>query len=112
MATLLGVVATAFVGSWLTPSLIEWRKTKKQGSKLNNYQKKLEDLQKDGKLDKGDIDNLDKLRERIITGYTRGDITKDQYDVLLNNISIRYNEIFQNEINLLTNEIVNENKIK
>jgi hypothetical protein len=31
VATLLGVVATAFVGSWLTPSLIVWRKAKKTG---------------------------------------------------------------------------------
>jgi len=30
IATLIGVVATAFVGTWLTPALIGWRKTKRQ----------------------------------------------------------------------------------
>jgi YVTN family beta-propeller protein len=31
LATLFAVVATAFIGSWLTPSFIGWRKAKKQG---------------------------------------------------------------------------------
>ena len=64
------------------------------------------------KLNKNDIVTLDRLRDKVISGYTRGDITKDQYDILLNNVSVRYNEIFENEINLLKNEIDNENKIK
>jgi hypothetical protein len=67
---------------------------------------------KEGKLDKKDISNLNELRENIISGYTRGDITKDQYDVLLNNVSIRYNEIFQNEINILKDTSTNDEKIK
>ena len=112
MATLLGVVATAFVGSWLTPSLIEWRKTKRHQHKLNDYQNELKDLYKDNKFDKNDISNLDRLRDNVISGYTRGAITKEQYDVLLNNISTRYNEIFQNEINVLKNTNNNAEIIK
>jgi hypothetical protein len=36
VATLIGVVATAFVGTWLTPALIGWRKTKMQLKSHNN----------------------------------------------------------------------------
>jgi hypothetical protein len=69
-------------------------------------------LYKDNKLDKNDISHLNELREKVSSGYTRGEITKDQYDVLLNNVSIRYNEIFQNEINLLKDTSNNDEKIK
>ena len=37
LATLFAVVASAFIGSWLTPSFIGWRKAKKQGNKLDYY---------------------------------------------------------------------------
>ena len=40
-ATLFGVVVTAFISSWLTPTLIGWRKAKKHQNKLNNYQNEL-----------------------------------------------------------------------
>ena len=110
--TLFGVVVTAFISSWLTPTIIGWRKAKKHQGKLNDYQKDLEDLDKDGKLDKNDIDKLDRLREKVISTYTKGDITKDLYDVLLNNISTRYNEIFHNEINGLQNTYNKHEKIK
>ena len=111
-SSLFTVVVTALIGSWLTPTIIGWRKAKRHQDKLNNYQQEIDNLDKNGKLDKNDILNLDKLREKVISGYTRGDITKDQYDVLLNNVSTRYNQIFQKEINLLKNKIDNENKMK
>lgn len=107
-----GVVVTAFISSWLIPTIIGWRKTKKHQVRLNDYQNELKDFHKDNKLDKSDISNINKLRENVMAGYTKGDITKDQYDVLLNNISARYNEIFQNEINLLKNAYNNDEKIK
>jgi YVTN family beta-propeller protein len=112
VATLFGVVVTAFISSWLTPTIIGWRKAKRHQHKLNDYENKLEDMDKDGKLDKKDVSNLNELRENIISGYTRGDITKDQYDVLLNNVSIRYNALFQNEINILKDTTTNNEKIK
>ncbi|MGH9980766.1 MAG: hypothetical protein ACRD6U_04330 [Nitrososphaeraceae archaeon] len=111
VATLLSIVATAFIGSWLTPTIIEWRKAKKYQSKLNEYQNEIKELYKDNKFDKSDIDNLDVSRDKVISGYTRGKITKEQYDVLLNNISTRYNEIFQNEISILKNANNNDEKI-
>jgi YVTN family beta-propeller protein len=111
-ATLFGVVVTAFIGSWLTPTIIRWRTAKKHQVRLNDYQTELKDLRKDNKLDKNDMDNLDRLRDKVISGYTRGDITKDQYDVLLKNLSIKYNEIFKNEINSLKATVNNEDTIK
>ena len=47
LATLFTVVVTAFVGSWLTPSFIEWRKAKKQGDKFDQYYGKIQCLHKD-----------------------------------------------------------------
>ena len=44
LATLFTVVITAFVGSWLTPSFIEWRKAKKQGNRLDSYHEQVEGL--------------------------------------------------------------------
>lgn len=69
-------------------------------------------MYKDNKLDKSDIDKLDRLRDKVVSTYTKGDLTKDQYDVLLKNLSIKYNEIFKNEINSLQNTINNEDKVK
>jgi YVTN family beta-propeller protein len=112
VATLFGVVVTTLIGSWLTPTIIEWRKAKKHQIRLNDYQNKLKYLYMDNKFDKSDIYNLDVLRDKVISGYTRGDITKEQYDVLLNIISTRYNEIFQNEINVVKNINNNDEKIK
>ena len=111
-ATLFGVIVTAFISSWLTPTIIGWRKSKKHQDKLNDYQNELKDLYKDSKLDKKNISKLDNLREKVVSGYTKGDLTKEQYDVLLKNISVKYNEIFQNEIDLLKNRIDKEDKIK
>jgi uncharacterized membrane protein (DUF106 family) len=76
-ATLFGVVVTAFIISWLTPTIIGWKKTKKHQDKLNNYQNEIKHLYKDNKLDKKDIGNLDVLRDKVISAYTRGDLTKD-----------------------------------
>ena len=92
--------------------LLQDGEKQKNKDKLNDYQKELKDLYKDNKLDKNEISNLNDLREKVVSGYTRGDITKEQYDVLLNNISTRYNEIFQNEINVSKNTYNHDEKIK
>ena len=108
----LELFVTALIGSWLTPTIIEGRRAKKHQNKLNDYQNELKDLYDDDKLDKEYISKLDRLRENIISGYGKGDLTKDQYDVLLNNVSTGYNEIFQNRIKLLKNTNNNDEKIK
>jgi YVTN family beta-propeller protein len=98
LATLFTVVVTAFVGSWLAPGFIGWRRAKKQGNKLDNYHQRLKHLYDDGKLDKNDIDDLDKLRNDITDEYARGKINKEQFDKLTDDISISYQEIFKKEI--------------
>jgi hypothetical protein len=99
-ATLFAVVASAFVGSWLTPSFIGWRKAKKQGNRLDHYHKKIEDLYKDG-LDINDIGGLDNLRDKVTDDYARSKINKEQFDKLLDDISISYREIFRKEIDFV-----------
>jgi uncharacterized membrane protein len=55
-------------------------------------------LYDDGKLDKNDIGSLDTLGDDITDDYARGKITKEQFDKLVNDISISYREIFKKEI--------------
>jgi hypothetical protein len=98
LATLFAVVASAFVGSWLTPTFIEWRKAKKQGNKLDYYHEKIKHLYGD----KNDINDLDKLRDNLTDEYSRGKINKEQFDKLVEDISISYLEIFKKEIDSFT----------
>ena len=55
-------------------------------------------MYEDGKLDKNDIDSPDKLRDKITDEYARGKINKEQFDKLVDDISISYREIFRKEI--------------
>ena len=103
LASLFAVVASAFIGSWLTPSFIGWRRAKKQGKKLDYYHEKIKHLYEDGKLDKNDIGSLDKLRNNITDEYARGKINKEQFDKLVDDISINYREIFKKEVDSITN---------
>jgi YVTN family beta-propeller protein len=50
VATLFGVVVTAFISSWLTLTIIGWRKAKRHQHKLNDYENKLEDMDKGRKI--------------------------------------------------------------
>jgi len=105
---LFAVIISAFIGSWLTPTIIEWRRTKNQGKKLKYYHKEIENLKKDGRIDKGDINVLHDLRKNIIDDYTKGKITKDQFEKLAEEISIKYMDIFNNEFDLLPNPSEND----
>ena len=98
MATLVTVVATAFIGTWLTPTIIGWRKAKKQVSKVDYYRGEVKKLYNDGKLDRNDVGELNKLRDNITDEHTRGKINKEQYDKLADEVSIIYGEIFTKEI--------------
>ncbi len=101
VVTLFTVVATAFVGTWLTPTVIGWRRAKKQGSRLHYYRKevkKVKNLDKDRRFGELNI-----LRDNITDEYTRGKITKEQYDKLGDETSISYREIIKNELDSLNN---------
>ena len=101
IATLFTVVVTAFVGTWLTPTVIEWRKTRNQGKKLEYYHNQIYRLYDDDKLDEKNIDKLDNLRNTITNEYTKGKINKEQFDKLIDETSINYREIFKEKLNSL-----------
>jgi uncharacterized membrane protein len=98
VATLFTVIATAFVGSWLTPTVIGWRKAKKEGTNLDYYHNEVRKLYDDGKLDENDIENLDKLKVDLTYAYAKGKINEQQYGNLKNEISILYHDIYNKKI--------------
>ena len=112
--TLFTVVVTALIGSWLTPTLIGWRKAKKQGRRLDYYHQEVRNLYNDDKLDMNDISKLDILKNDIAYTYSRGKINKEQYEELMKDISIRYEEIFKKEIDFLNhgkNKNIDESRL-
>ena len=111
VATLFTVVVTALVGSWLTPTVIGWRKARKEGSKLDHYHNEVKKLYNEGKLDMNDIQGLNNLRDNIKDQYIRGKINKEQYDKLVDEISISYDEIFTKEIDSLS-KLSENDKVK
>lgn len=80
VATLIGVVATAFVGTWLTPALIGWRKIRTQ----RKYFKECI----------SQIDRLDKnaIEDKIIGYYADGKLSDVQHQLLNDKISKYYNQ--------------------
>ena len=103
IATLFTVVVTAFVGTWLTPTVIALRKSKNQGKKLGYYHYQINDLNDGGRLDEKDIGRLDFLRNSLTDDYTKGKINKEQFDKLVDETSLRYREIFKHELDSLDN---------
>jgi hypothetical protein len=96
VATLFTVVATAFIGSWLTPTVIGWRSAKKQVGKFDQYHNEIKKVYNDAAV-------LDNLTGKITDEYTKGKINKESYDKLLDEISLSYGEIFTKEIDSLNN---------
>jgi YVTN family beta-propeller protein len=103
IATLFTVVITAFIGSWLTPTVIAWRKTKNDSRKMNYYHQKIASLEADGRLDENDIQLLSRIRREVIDTYSKGRINQTQYDSLMNQISILYDKIFRKRIDFIMN---------
>ncbi|MFZ0515320.1 MAG: hypothetical protein WAM14_27230 [Candidatus Nitrosopolaris sp.] len=80
VATLISVVTTAFVGTWLTPVLIGQRKTRTQ----RKYFK--ECISQVGKLDKNAIE------DKIIGYYADGKLSDVQHQLLNDKISEYYED--------------------
>jgi hypothetical protein len=74
VATLIGVVATAFVGTWLTPALIGWNKTRTQ---RNCFRQCISQI---GKFHKN------ALEDKIIGYYADGKLSDVQHQLLNNKI--------------------------
>jgi YVTN family beta-propeller protein len=100
VAALFTVVTTAFVGTWLTPAVIAWRRANNQRGKFNHYSNKL-DFYENRKLNNDDIKNLNNLRNEIAKEYTNGKISKEQYDKLVDEISLNYKRFFTDEVHSL-----------
>jgi YVTN family beta-propeller protein len=101
IATLFTIIVTTFIGTWLTPTVIGWRKSRNQGKRLGYYHNQINGLLDDGRLDEKDINKIDFLRNNITDKYTNGKINKEQFDKLKEEISLRIREIFKNEIDSL-----------
>jgi YVTN family beta-propeller protein len=101
--TLFGFVLSTILGTVLIPTFLVWRKSKSQGNKLEYYHYQISGLYDDGRLDENDMDKLDSLRKSITDEYAKGKITKEQFEKLINEISINYREIFNNELDSLYN---------
>ena len=111
VATLFAVVISAFIGSWLTPTIVEWQRSRKQGGKLDYYHNELKSLYNDGRLNRNDIEKLDALNNDIDDDYSKGKINKEQYDRLGDEISVRYRKIVTDKIDVVKNLSPNE-KVK
>ena len=71
-------------------------------------------MQQSSKLDKNDIGGVDILKDDIAYAYTKGKINKEQYEELMKDISIRYEEIFKKEIDFLNhgkNKNIDESRL-
>lgn len=65
----------------------------------------------DAKIYRSNIKELDNLRDNITDEYTRGNINKESYDKLGDELSISYGEIFTKEIDSL-NSLSENDKVK
>ena len=100
VATLFGTLATALIGTWLTPTIIAWRKSRKQRGKVQRHLLIIKSLYDDGKVDE-DIPRLDKLKDDIMDDYANGNMTEQHYNNLNNKASVLYEEIYKKKIDLL-----------
>jgi YVTN family beta-propeller protein len=101
VATLFGTIATAFIGTWLTPTIIAWRKSRKQRGKVQRHYVVIKSVYDDGKVDEKDISRLDKLKDVIMDDYINGNISEQHYNNLNNKTSVLYEEIYKKKIDLL-----------
>jgi hypothetical protein len=109
---LYAVMISAIVG-WSIPSIVGWFKTKIQVRRLDHYYKVIRSLYDDGKLDQIDIGSLDKIKDEITDSYARGKITEQQYEKLKYDISMFYEERYNNRgdsLNIISDE-TNRNKV-
>ena len=94
------VLVGTVVAGLSIPSIVGWIKSKMDARKLNYYHKKIASLYgDDGKLDKNDIEPLNRLRSSILDAYSKGKINEKHYESLKNETSILYEKIFRNRIN-------------
>jgi YVTN family beta-propeller protein len=100
---LYGVIVSTIVG-WSVPGIIGSIKAKRQRERINQYHKRIDSLDSDGKLDENDIEYLDTLRRDITDAYMKGKISEQQASNLKNEISKTYEDIYKNIIHSLNSK--------
>jgi len=100
-ATLSGFVLTTIVGAYFIPSFIGWSRSKSDSRKLNHYHKKIMSTYDDGNLDENDIGSLDALKTEITNDYSKGKLNEKHYGILMDQISISFEEVFTKRLGSL-----------
>ena len=95
-----GIIVSTVVG-FSIPSIVNWRKSKKQTARLNSYHKEMTSLYDTGKLDENDINRLKMINKNITNAYSEGKIHNEQYSNLKNEISVLYERIYKKSVNKL-----------
>jgi YVTN family beta-propeller protein len=108
--TLFGFVLSSIVGAWFVPSFIKWTKSKMEDRKVNHYYQRIINLHDDGNVGDTDIKELANLKNNIIGLYSKGEINNEQYSLLKNEISIRYEQMFSKRIKSLKYKVKYSNE--
>ena len=91
------LVGTVIAGLSI-PSVVVFITSKRDAKKLNYYHKQIASLYEDGRLDKGDLEPLDRLRSIVANAYSEGKLNEKHYESLEGEISTLYEEIFRKKI--------------
>ena len=91
------LVGTVIAGLSI-PSVVVFITSKRDAKKLNYYHKQIASLYGDGRLDKGDLEPLDRLRSIVANAYSEGKLNEKHYESLEGEISTLYEEIFRKKI--------------
>jgi YVTN family beta-propeller protein len=110
LISLYGIILSSIVG-WSIPSIVGWLKTKKMIRTSNSYHKIISSLYEDNKLDHNNMTSLDKIKIDMSEAYAKGRISDQHYQNLKDDISVLYEKIFKQKIDVL-NIIPNEGNHK
>jgi uncharacterized membrane protein len=110
LVALFGIVAASIVG-WLSPTIIDSQKSRREAKIVSRYHYAIESLYNDNKIDEQDVTQLDKLKYDIANDYAKGRIGDKQYVNTKNEIPILYENIFRKMIDSLNN-FVDDNNLR
>lgn len=59
---LYGIIVSSIVG-WSIPSIVSWSRSKKEGRRLYSIHKEISRIYDDGRVDRNDVESLDKVKQ-------------------------------------------------
>jgi hypothetical protein len=68
---------------------------------MNYYHQRIASLEDDDRLDENDIEPLGRIRRGVLDTYSKGKMNENQYENLINEISILYEKIYRKSIDSL-----------